>query len=160
MRGLLNLILRFAPAPTFHLATSPNRSALFRRHSERNFLKVVWLGGRYLFNFKKRLAYEMKQSLGIKGFVRTWRVPRRWPQAYPHAGTRSVLVWKHRRLRMHRADPVETSVSRGFDATHHKSSLRLNHNEAIQLQVDSFYHFPAQDIGAHFSSRLGCGRNC
>lgn len=92
----------------------------------------------------KRLAYEIKQTLGIKGFVLNLAgsaplatgLPACWDAVRPCLETPELEDAAAQIL------TEASSLAEGLGETNHKSSLRLSHDEASHLQAGlDFYHF-------------------
>ena len=92
----------------------------------------------------KRLAYEIKQTLGVKGFVLNLAgsaslaagLPACWDAVRPCLETPEFEDAAAQIL------TEASSLAEGLGETNHKSSLRLSYNEASDLQAGlDFYHF-------------------
>jgi len=92
----------------------------------------------------KRLAYEIKQTLGIKGFFLNLAgsaflatgLPACWDAVRPCLETPELEDAAARIL------SEASSLAEDLGETNHKSSLRLSHDEASHLQSGlDFYHF-------------------
>ena len=95
-------------------------------------------------NETKRVAYEIKQSVGIKGFVLNLTsssalaagMPACWDAIRPCLETQELEDATAQIL------SEASRLAEDLGETNHKSSLRLSHDEASQLQVGlDFYRF-------------------